>query len=93
MKALADIMVLPIGTGVSVREEVKRAHAILEEAGINAQLHPNGTNVEGEIADVFAAIQRVHETLHAEGIARLVTIIKLGTRVDKDATLASKMFK
>ena len=33
MKALADIQVVPIGSGVSVPKEVQRAHAILEEAG------------------------------------------------------------
>lgn len=92
MKALADIQIIPVGADVSVRQEVKRAHAILVEAGINAQLHPNGTNVEGEMADIFAAIVRVHETLHAEGTVRLATFIKLGTRTDKDATLAGKMF-
>lgn len=92
MKALADIQVVPIGAGVSVRKEVKRAHAILVEAGINAQLHPNGTDVEGEMADIFAAIQRVHEALHAEGTKRIGTFIKLETRTDKDPTLAGKMF-
>ncbi|GMV04394.1 MAG: hypothetical protein AMXMBFR53_06750 [Gemmatimonadota bacterium] len=93
MKALADIQVVPIGSGVSVRKEVQRAHAILEEAGIHAQLHPNGTNVEGELRDIFDAIVRVHETLHAEGTVRLATYIKLGTRTDKDATLAGKLFR
>lgn len=93
MKALADIQVVPIGSGVSVREEVKRAHAILEEAGIHAQLHPNGTNVEGDLRDIFDAIVRIHETLHAEGTVRLATYVKIGTRTDKDATLAGKLFK
>ena len=92
MKALADIQVVPIGSGVSVRKEVQRAHAILEEAGIHAQLHPNGTNVEGELADIFAAVQRVHETLHAEGTVRLATYIKLGTRTDKEPSLQAKLF-
>jgi len=92
MKTLADIQVVPIGSGVSVRKEVQRAHAILEEAGIQAQLHPNGTNVEGEMADVFAAIQRVHETLHAEGTVRIATYIKLGTRTDKEPSLEGKLF-
>jgi uncharacterized protein (TIGR00106 family) len=92
MKATADIQVIPIGSGVSVREEVKRAHRILVEAGIHAELHPNGTNVEGDMKDIFDAIQRVHETLHAEGTARLATFIKLGTRTDKEASLAAKMF-
>jgi len=93
MKALADIQVVPIGSGVSVRREVQLAHAILEEAGIHAQLHPNGTNVEGELKDIFAAIERIHETLHAQGTARLATYIKLGTRTDKDATLQGKLFQ
>jgi uncharacterized protein (TIGR00106 family) len=92
MKATADIQVIPIGAGVSVRAEVKRAHEILVNAGIHAQLHPNGTNVEGELADVFDAIRRVHETLHAEGTQRLATFVKIGTRIDKDASLAAKMF-
>jgi uncharacterized protein (TIGR00106 family) len=92
MKATADIQVIPIGAGVSVRKQVQRAHAILMEAGIGAQLHPNGTNVEGEMADIFDAIRRVHETLHAEGTARLATFIKLGSRTDKEPSLAAKMF-
>ncbi len=40
MKATGDIQCIPIGAGVSVRAEVKRAHAILEEAGLHATLHP-----------------------------------------------------
>ncbi len=92
MKATADIQVIPIGAGVSVRQEVQRAHAILAEAGIGAQLHPNGTNVEGEMADILDAIRRVHETLHAEGTVRLATFIKVGSRTDKEPSLAAKMF-
>lgn len=92
MKATGDIQVIPIGVGVSVRKEVQRAHAVLEEAGIQARLHPNGTNVEGELEDIFDAIRSVHETLHAEGTVRLATWIKIGTRTDKDPSLAAKMF-
>ncbi|MDH3455882.1 MAG: MTH1187 family thiamine-binding protein [Gemmatimonadota bacterium] len=92
MKALAEVQVIPIGSGVSVRKEVKRAHRILEEAGLNATLHANGTNLEGELKAIFAAIQDVHEILHAEGTVRLSTHVKIGTRTDKQPTLAGKMF-
>lgn len=92
MRAIAEVQVIPIGSGVSVRAEVKRAHRVLEDAELNAQLHSNGTNLEGELADVFAAIVKVHETLHAEGTVRLSTHIKVGTRTDKDSTLAGKLF-
>jgi uncharacterized protein (TIGR00106 family) len=92
MKALAEVQVIPIGSGVSVRNEVKRAHEILENANLNATLHANGTNLEGDLEAIFAAIQKVHEILHAEGTARLSTHIKIGTRTDKQPTLAGKMF-
>ncbi|MEJ2187633.1 MAG: MTH1187 family thiamine-binding protein [Gemmatimonadota bacterium] len=92
MKATAEIQVIPIGVGVSVRKQVQRAHAVLEESGLNAQLHANGTNVEGELSDIFTAIRNVHDTLHAEGAPRLATFIKIGTRTDKEPSLEGKLF-
>lgn len=92
MKATAEIQVIPIGSGVSVRDEVKRAHEILETAGIGAQLHGNGTNVEGELRDILDAIRQIHETLHAEGTARIASFIKIGTRTDKEPSLEGKLF-
>lgn len=92
MKAIAEIQVIPIGAGVSVRREVKRAHQLLEEAGLKVQLHSYGTNVEGDLRQIFAAVEHVHETLHAEGTVRLSTAIKVGTRTDKEPSLAGKLF-
>ncbi|MFW6331255.1 MAG: MTH1187 family thiamine-binding protein, partial [Gemmatimonadota bacterium] len=65
MRATAEVQVIPIGVGVSVRKEVQRAHRILEESGLTVELHGNGTNMEGELSDILAAVQKVHETLHA----------------------------
>jgi len=92
MKALAEVQVIPIGSGVSVRREVQRAHRILEEADLNAQLHSNGTNLEGDLMAIFTAIAKVHEVLHSEGTTRLSTHIKIGTRTDKEPSLAGKLF-
>jgi uncharacterized protein (TIGR00106 family) len=92
MKAVAEVQVIPIGSGVSVRDEVKRAHAVLQDSGLNAQLHAYGTNVEGELGEIFDAVRRVHETLHAEGTVRLSTFLKIGTRTDKEPVLAAKLF-
>jgi len=92
MKATAEVQVIPIGSGVSVRKEVQRAHAILESSGLTVQLHAYGTNVEGEMDQIFKAIETVHQSLHAEGTVRISTAIKIGTRVDKDPTLNAKLF-
>lgn len=93
MKALAEIQVIPIGVGVSVRKEVKRAHEIIRESGLDVQLHSYGTNVEGDLDTILSVIRTIHETLHAEGAPRLSTAIKIGTRTDKNATLEQKLFE
>ena len=92
MKAVAEIQVIPIGSGVSVRKEVQRAHGILGEGDLHVQLHSYGTNVEGELDEILDAVRRVHERLHAEGTVRIATFVKIGTRTDKEPNLAGKLF-
>jgi uncharacterized protein (TIGR00106 family) len=90
MRATGEIQVIPIGEGVSVRRPVQRAHELLRQSGLEVELHAYGTNVEGELADILEAVRRVHEMLHAEGVVRLSTAIKIGTRTDKVPSLAAK---
>ena len=59
MKALAEIQVIPIGVGVSVRKEVTRAHEIIRNSGLTVRLHAYGTNVEGDLDTILATIKRV----------------------------------
>ena len=92
MKATAELQVIPIGAGVSVRAEVQRAHRLLEETGLSVELHGNGSNLEGELGEVLDAVRRVHETLHAEGTVRIASFLKIGTRTDKEPSLAGKLF-
>jgi uncharacterized protein (TIGR00106 family) len=93
MKALAEIQVIPIGVGVSVRAQVRRAHELIRASGLQVQLHSYGTNVEGDLDTILETIRTVHETLHAEGTPRLATTVKIGTRTDKEPDLASKLFE
>ena len=93
MHAIAEVQVIPIGVGVSVRKEVMRAHELLEASGLNITLHANGSNMEGELAEVLEAIRGTIEVLHSEGVLRLSTHIKIGTRTDKTPTMAGKLFK
>ena len=90
MKATAELQVVPIGSGVSVRPEIKRVVAMLQGHGFIIETHASGTNIEGELADILAAVQQIHETLHGEGSVRLISYLKLETRTDKTPTLAEK---
>lgn len=91
MKVLAGITIVPLGVGLSLSRFVAECERILQEAGLEPQLHANGTNVEGEWDAVFAALRRCHERLHALGAPRVATTLQVGTRVDRDQTLADKV--
>ena len=90
MQATAELQVIPLGNGVSVREEVARVVALLRERGLHIEPHASGTNIEGELAEILAAVREVHAMLHAAGTVRLVSYLKLETRTDKTPTLAAK---
>jgi uncharacterized protein (TIGR00106 family) len=90
MRSTAEIQAVPIGAGVSVRQEVQRAYDLILNSGMTYELHASGTNVEGELLDILQLIEHIHKVLHKEGTVRLITFIKLETRTDKTPTLAGK---
>ena len=91
MHVIVDFTVVPIGTGVSLSKYVAACERVLEENGLEHQLHANGTSVEGEWEDVFLALRRCHERLHAMGVPRIHTDVKIGTRTDRDQNMADKV--
>lgn len=91
MKAIVDLCVVPLGVGVSVSEYVVACERVVKEAGLKSALHSYGTNIEGEWDAVFAAIKKCHETVHAMGAPRISTVIKVGTRTDRDQTMDDKV--
>jgi uncharacterized protein (TIGR00106 family) len=91
MRVIADFSLVPIGTGVSVSKYVAACQRVLAETTLTTQLHANGTNVEGDWDEFFAAVKRCHETVHAMGALRISTVIKVGTRTDRSQTMADKV--
>ena len=90
MKATAELQVIPVGEGVSVRQQVMRIVELLKGHDFILETHASGTNIEGELTDILAVVEHIHETLHREGSVRLVSYLKLETRTDKVPTLAGK---
>lgn len=91
MKVIADLCVVPIGVGVSVSKYVAACEKVIREAGLSAQLHAYGTNIEGEWDEVFAAIKRCHEVVHEMGAPRVSSTLRFGTRTDRDQTMDDKL--
>lgn len=91
MKLIADISIIPLGVGLSLSPYVAVCERVLTEAGLQPRLHANGTNVEGDWDAVMAALKRCHEVLHAMGVPRIATNLRLGTRVDREASMDAKI--
>jgi len=91
MKVIADFCIVPIGVGVSVSPYVAACQKILEDAGLEFSMHAYGTNIEGDWDDVFGAIRRCHEEVHAMGAPRISSTLRFGTRVDRQQSMADKL--
>lgn len=91
MKAIVDIAIIPLGTGLSLSPYVAACERIFEEAGLDPQLHANGTNLEGEWDQIMRALRLCHEKLHEMGAPRVATNMRIGTRVDREQTRNDKI--
>lgn len=91
MNVLVELTVVPLNVGLSLSPYVAACEKVLAEAGLAHELHAYGTNIEGEWDAVFAAVKRCHEVVHALGAPRIMTMIKAGTRIDREQSLADKV--
>ncbi len=91
MKVIADLTVLPIGVGVSLGYYIAECERVLQKAGLKVKMHAYGTNIEGEWDEVMAAVKECHQALHALGVPRVSSSVKLGTRIDREQTMEDKV--
>jgi uncharacterized protein (TIGR00106 family) len=91
VKVIADFSIVPLGVGLSLSRYIAECEKVLKEAGLKTQVHAYGTNIEGEWDAVVAAVRRCHQVLHDMGVPRISTVLKLGTRIDRDQTMEEKV--
>ena len=91
MQVMIDLCVVPLGVGVSVSSYVAACQKILQQAGLEHQMHAYGTNIEGEWDAVFAAVKQCHETLHQMGAPRITSSMRIGTRTDRQQSMEDKI--
>ncbi len=91
--AIAEVTVIPIGTGsTSLSAYVADMQRVLDaQQGIQIQLTPMSTIIEGDIADVMRAIQALHESPFQAGAGRVSTSIKIDDRRDHPTSAQYKL--
>lgn len=91
MNVMVDLCVVPIGVGVSVSEYIAECERLIEGAGLESELHPYGTVIQGDWDAVFHVVKQCHERVHEMGVPRVFTTLKVGTRTDRTQTMADKV--
>ncbi|KAI9828266.1 MAG: hypothetical protein M1826_006092 [Phylliscum demangeonii] len=93
---IADFCLIPIGTPTaSVSQEIAQVqHLLMQQAkvlNLNFSMHSAGTTVEGSWDNVMLVIGRAHTMLHQQGIVRVQTDVRVGTRTDKKQSFEDKV--
>lgn len=91
VKVMVDVSVVPLGVGLSLSPYIAECERIFQDAGLKTALHAYGTNIEGEWDEVFAALRRCHERLHAMGVPRITASLRVGTRTDRAQSIEDKV--
>ncbi|EZQ01716.1 MULTISPECIES: MTH1187 family thiamine-binding protein [Acidianus] len=93
MKYLVDISVEPIGTGsTSISSYVKAVYEVLKAKGVKFYPAPSMTTLElDNIEDLGKIIKEIDNKLTDMGVKRIVTIIKVDDRRDKENSIDHKL--
>jgi len=92
-KVIAEVTVVPLGTAsASLSSFVAEAEKVLKKfPALKSLLTPMSTILEGELADVLAAVRAMHETPFQNGALRVSTTLRIDDRRDKEITMAGKV--
>lgn len=91
MKVIVDFCLIPLGVELSLSPYIAECQRILSDMELKHELHAYGTTIEGEWETVMEAIKRCHNRVHEMGAPRITTTLKLGTRIDREDTMAGKV--
>ncbi|PLX94804.1 MAG: hypothetical protein C0620_05430 [Desulfuromonas sp.] len=90
--AVVQISCTPLGEGSGgLSKFVAGCLKLVKESGLNYQLTPMGTILEGELDEIFALVRKMHESPFNAGAQRVSTLIKIDDRRDREHTMERKL--
>ena len=90
---IAEVSIVPLGTKTpSVSHYVARAVKVLEqEKGMKYEMTAMGTIIEGDFDRILATVKRMHEGTFGDGVARVLTTVRIDDRQDKVQGMKAKL--
>ena len=87
------IQVLPRSASIKTYDLVDVAIELIQKSGLNYQVCPFETVIEGGYDEVMKLVKDIHEAVYASGAEEMITNIKIQTRHNQDVYIDDKMNK
>ena len=89
---IAELSIFPTSEGASVSRYVKEAIRVIEASGLKSQTGGMSTAIEApDLATLFKVIAEAHAAILNMGVKRIHIDLRVDHRLDKEATIASKL--
>ncbi len=90
--AIVEVSIVPLGTGnTSISKYVAKALRVLEKSGLDYELTPMGTIIHGGLEEIFDVVRKMHESCFFDGTSRVLTLLKIDDRRDRDVQPRDKV--
>ena len=86
--AVAEIAVVPVGAGVDTGRWVLAAIDAIGKRGLTCKPTAMGTNVEGNLDEIFDAAKDAYKACLDAGAPRAMLDLRIDMRTDKEQRLA-----
>ena len=88
MSVLAEIMIIPVGTGTaSISRMVANSVKVIQQNGLKYEITATGTNVEGDLDTILKTVKAMEEVPFEEGADRVILMLRIDDRRDKAISL------
>ncbi|WFO75995.1 MTH1187 family thiamine-binding protein [Desulfurococcaceae archaeon MEX13E-LK6-19] len=88
MGVLISFYIVPLGEGTSISRYVSEVAKTLKEKNVKFMMTPESTIIEAkDVNEGLKIIAEVHNKIMSMGVNRMVTVIKIDDRRDKELTL------
>ncbi len=90
--AIVEVSIIPLGTGrPSLSDYVAKAVEVLHGSGLSYEITPMGTIINGDLGEIFRVIKEMHESCFDSEVKRVLTLIKIDDRRDKEVKPGNKV--
>ncbi|MFD2657041.1 thiamine-binding protein [Gracilibacillus thailandensis] len=88
-EALVSVQIIPkTPNGEDSIPFVDEAIKIIEQAGVNYQVHPLETTMEGELATLLSVIEKMNQRMHELDCPSVISQVKIYSHKDQQASMS-----